>query len=322
MDTPQISIVIPLYNESECIPELFNRLDLLLHEVSFSLEIVLIDDGSEDNTSDLIEEKALTDEHYQSVVLSKNHGHPIALTAGLTYARGTEGVMIIDGDLQDPPEMITEFYNHLKNGYDVIYGVREKRKEVFVKKFLYWIYYRILKVVSNIEIPLDSGDFSMLSRKVVNIIIAMPEKSRFLRGMRSWVGYKQISVHYERAARVKGESKYGINKLFELAYNGIYNFSEVPIKFILKLGFITMLVSIVYLAYVLYNKVTHSIVPQGFTTLIIAIVWFSGVQLLSLGIIGEYVLRIFWEVKNRPLFIVKKIIEDKKVKPDPSYMSR
>ena len=218
--------------------------------------------------------------------------------------------MIIDGDLQDPPELINEFYNLLIDGYDVIYAIRKNRKESFFKKLAYSVYYRLQKKISSFNIPIDSGDFSMLSRRVVDTIVSMPEQSRYLRGMRAWVGYKQIGFEYDRDERYAGETKYSWSKLFELAFNGIFNFSDFPVKIITRLGFFTVLFSLIYFLYNIYRKIYYNDVPQGFTATILAIILFSGVQMISLGLIGEYVLRIYNQVRNRPLFVVDKIIQD------------
>ena len=222
--------------------------------------------------------------------------------------------MIIDGDLQDPPELVNEFYKLLISGYDVIYAIRKNRKEGFFKKLAYSSYYRLQKKISNFNIPIDSGDFSMLSKRVVDNMNNMPEQSRYLRGMRSWVGFKQIGYEYDRDERQAGETKYSWTKLFELAFNGIFNFSDFPVKIITRLGFLTVLFSLIYFVYNLYQKIYYDNVPQGFTATILAIILFSGVQLISLGLIGEYVLRIYNQVRNRPLFIVDKLIQDGEIK--------
>ena len=275
------------------------------------IEIVLIDDGSRDNTAQLMQEIALSDERYHCIFLARNHGHQLALTAGLAHARGTEGVMVIDGDLQDPPELLLEFYPYLQQGNDVVYAVRKKRKEGLLKRAGYFLFYRILKSISYIDIPLDSGDFALMSRRVVNIMNKMPEESRYLRGMRTWVGFKQIGVEYERSERQAGESKYSFSMLFKLAYNGIFNFSEFPIKFVSRLGVLAILISLVYFLSVVIKKFFFQEVIEGFTSLLFIIILFSGVQLFALGVIGEYVLRVFFQSKNRPLFIVKETIKDK-----------
>lgn len=311
MNKPQISIVAPLYDESETFPHLIKRLNEVMDSSDFTIEIVLIDDGSRDNTAQLMRAIALSDERYHCIFLARNHGHQLALTAGLAHARGTEGVMVIDGDLQDPPELLKEFYPYLKQGNDVIYAVRKKRKEGFLKRSAYFLFYRILKSISYIDIPLDSGDFALMSRRVVNIMNKMPEESRYLRGMRTWVGFKQIGVEYERSERQAGESKYSFSMLFKLAYNGIFNFSEFPIKFVSRLGVLAILVAFIYFISVVIKKFFFQEVIEGFTALLFIIILFSGVQLFALGVIGEYVLRVFFQSKNRPLFIVKETIVDK-----------
>lgn len=309
---PQISIVAPLYNEQESFPHLINRLNAVMDSSQLTIEVVLVDDGSKDLTAQLMRDNALADERYHCVFLSRNHGHQLALTAGLAYARGTEAIMVIDGDLQDPPELLTSFYDYLSKGYDVIYAVRKKRKEGFLKKSAYFLFYRILKSISYIDIPLDSGDFSMISRRVVDIMNKMPEESRYLRGMRTWIGFKQIGIEYERAERQAGESKYSLKLLFRLAYNGIFNFSEFPIKFVSRLGAFGVLISLFYFFAVIIKKYFFQEVIEGFTSLLFMIIFFSGIQLFALGVIGEYVLRVFFQSKNRPLYIVKETIVDKK----------
>jgi polyisoprenyl-phosphate glycosyltransferase len=307
---PQISIVVPLFNEEKIFAILIERLNKLMATCPLSIEVVLIDDGSNDNTPFLMSSLALEDKRYQCIFLARNFGHQIALTAGLANANGSEAFFIIDGDLQDPPELLFKFYEYLKAGYEVVYAIRKKRKEAFYKRYAYSIFYRILKNISNIHIPPDSGDFSLISKRVAKVIISMPEQSRFIRGMRSWVGFKQIGVEYERDSRAAGETKYSFKALKNLAYNGIFNFSEFPIKFITNVGFLTIAVVFIYFMYALYKRVFYDVVPEGFTALIFIIMLVAGAQLMALGIIGEYVLRIFIQVKNRPLFTIKqKIVE-------------
>jgi len=213
MDFPQINILVPLYNEEEVFGELVARLSKVMDDSALRIKVILVDDGSLDHTSDLMRELSMKDERYSSVFLSRNFGHQLALTAGLDYVDAAEAVFIIDGDLQDPPELLEEFYPYLKKGYEVIYAVRKKRKEFFLKTCAYNFFYRLLKRMSKFEIPADAGDFSLISRRVVNDMNRMREESRFLRGMRSWVGYKQIGVEYERAERDKGNTKYTLKKL-------------------------------------------------------------------------------------------------------------
>ncbi|MCE7043486.1 glycosyltransferase family 2 protein [Dyadobacter sp. CY312] len=305
MKIPQISIVAPLYNESESFPLLVERINALMDSSPLAIEVVLIDDGSKDDTATRIRQLALTDDRYHGVLLSRNHGHQLALTAGMARARGTEALFVIDGDLQDPPELLPEFYKLYKEGNDVVYAVRKKRKEGAVKRMGYYVFYRLLRSISYVEIPLDSGDFALISRRVVDVMNKMPEESRYLRGMRSWIGFKQTGFEYERDARVAGESKYSFKQLFALAYNGIFNFSEFPIKFMSRTGIFAILIALVYFFIVVAKKLFFAHVIEGFTSLLFVIILFSGVQLLALGIIGEYVLRIFFQSKGRPLYIVK-----------------
>ncbi len=305
---PQISIVVPLYNEQETLPHLVARLNAVMDASPLHIEVVLINDGSRDATPMLMQQLSLADARYHSVFLARNYGHQIALSAGLTRARGTEAMMVIDGDLQDPPELLTRLYEQLQNGHDVVYAVRKKRKESLAKRLAYSAFYRLLKNISYVDIPLDSGDFCLMSRRVVDILNAMPEESRYIRGMRSWIGFNQIGLEYERAERFAGESKYSFKMLLGLAYNGIFNFSEFPIKVIRRIGYVAMAISMLYFFYTLYLKITGSEVPQGFTSLLFVIIFFNGIQLFFLGIIGEYLLRVFFQVKQRPLFIVKNEI--------------
>ena len=306
----QVSIVAPLYNEQATFPHLVSRLNALMDSSDLNLDVVLVDDGSRDQTALLMSDLALSDPRYHAVFLSRNYGHQTALTAGLAVARGTEAVMVIDGDLQDPPELVTSFFARLKEGYDVVYAVRQKRKEGIIKRSAYFLFYRFLASISSIKIPLDSGDFAMMSRRVVDVMNSMPEESRYLRGMRSWIGFKQVGMPYERDERVAGEAKYSFKMLWKLAYNGIFNFSEYPIKFITNLGIWTISFALIYLIYNVVRRFLYDDVPQGFPATVFLITLFSGVQLIALGIIGEYVLRIFFQVKGRPLFIIREQIKD------------
>ncbi len=310
MNTIDISIVVPLYNEEKVFEQLISRIISVINSTVFNCEIILVNDGSTDNTEYLIEQICKKDKRFTGILLSRNHGHQLAVSAGLANFRGKKGAMIIDGDLQDPPELVNDFYEYLLNGYDVIYAIRKNRKEKFIKKLAYSTYYRLQKKISSFNIPIDSGDFSMLSKRVVDTINEMPEQSRYLRGMRAWVGFKQIGFEYNRDERHAGETKYSWKKLFELAFNGIFNFSNFPVKIITRLGFFTILFSLIYFGYNIYRRIYYDDVPQGFTATILAIILFSGVQLISLGLIGEYVLRIYNQVRNRPLFIIDKIIQD------------
>lgn len=312
-ELPQISIVVPLFNEAEVFDKLISRLLKIIENGKILIEVILIDDGSSDNTPFLMAELSTLDNRFTSVFLSRNFGHQNALTAGLHYCRASQGVFIIDGDLQDPPELLFDFYELLTNGYDVIYAVRKKRKESYFKKLAYKYYYKLQKKMANIDIPLDSGDFSLISKRVLDVLNSLPEESRYIRGLRTWVGFKQIGYEYERSGREFGVTKYSLSKLFKLAFNGIFNFSELPIKFITGLGLITVFGTVIYLISVLIKKFFFGSVPEGFTALIAAITLFGGIQLICFGILGEYIVRIFFQVKNRPNFIVKNIIVNKEV---------
>jgi dolichol-phosphate mannosyltransferase len=311
----EVSLVIPLYNEEKVFRLLTERLERLLAALPYPVEVVLIDDGSKDATPLLMREVAMQNPCFKAVFLSRNFGHQLAVSAGMAHVSASQAVMILDGDLQDPPELINHFYEKIQEGYEVVYAIRKKRKENVIKRTAYWAFYRILNSISNIDIPLDSGDFCMISRRVNDLMVAMPERSRFLRGMRTWLGFRQIGLPYERDARQAGEAKYNFKMLFRLAYDGIYNFSEVPLRLITKLGLFAISLSLLYLLIVIILKISGADIPPGFTTLIVAISLFSGVQLVSLGIIGEYVSRIYMQVKGRPSFIVREVIANQVAEP-------
>lgn len=313
MIKPEVSIVIPLYNEEDVFSELIGRLTKLIDSFHKKIEVILVDDGSSDATAELMRTLALEDGRFQSVILSRNFGHQIALSAGLQQISATDAVFIIDADLQDPPELLQQFYQLYEEGYDVVYAIRKNRKEGILKKLAYATFYRIMDKISYVRIPLDTGDFSLISARMAKLLNEMPEESRYLRGMRSWLGFRQIGVEYDRAERMSGESKYSLKKLFQLAFNGIFNFSEFPIKLITNLGLLTILSSIGYLIYVVAKKLIYGNVPEGFTGLLFVLVLFGGIQMLSLGLIGEYVLRIFFQVKQRPLFVIREKIKNKEV---------
>ncbi|MDZ4667374.1 MAG: glycosyltransferase family 2 protein [bacterium] len=236
----QLTFVVPLYNEAKNLDALQLRLLALLNQLPEKVEVVLVDDGSTDETPQRIYQLALADPRFLAVFLSRNHGHQLAITAGLKIARGKEAVLILDGDLQDPPELVVAFLEKLRSGYEVVYGIRTNRKEAWYKRFSYYVFYRIMRQFGNIHLPADSGDFALLSRKVVDYLNLLPEQNRYLRGMRAWIGFKQIGLPYERQERFAGHSKYNLKRLIELAYSGLFNFSSFPIKFITRLGVITL----------------------------------------------------------------------------------
>ncbi|MEA3444791.1 MAG: glycosyltransferase family 2 protein [Bacteroidota bacterium] len=313
MTSPKTNIVVPLHNEADVFESLIKRLNKLLNTEDLSIEVILIDDGSTDNTPAMMKDLSLQDERYHSLFLSRNFGQQKAITAGLKYSNATEAVLIIDGDLQDPPEVLANFYNHLKQGNDVVYAIRKNRNEIWHKRLFYKLFYILQKKVSNIDIPVDAGDFSMISKRAVDYLNDMPEESRFLRGMRSWIGFKQIGIELDRDERYSGKPKYSYKKLFALAFDGLFNFSEFPLKFVFTIGMVTIFSSVVYFAYSLVQKLVYDASPQGFTALLFTIILFGGIQLIALGLIGSYVIRIFFQVKNRPLFIVKNRIFRKQI---------
>jgi dolichol-phosphate mannosyltransferase len=305
---PQINIIVPLFNESAVFEELIGRLKRLIADNNLRIEIILIDDGSTDDTALKMKSVSLSNDKIHSLFLSKNFGQQEAIVAGLEHVNATEGVLILDGDLQDPPELLNEFYAHLQEGYDVIYAIRKKRKESFVKVFFYGLFYRMLSSISESKIFLDSGDFSLISIRVVKLLSQMPEKGKFIRGMRSWVGFNQKGIEYERDERALGKSKYSTKKLIQLAMNGLFNFSDFPIKLISRFGLLIISTSLVYFIYVVFKKFFLGNVPDGFTALLFMIILFGGLQLLAIGVIGQYIVRVFFQVKNRPTYILKEKI--------------
>ncbi len=315
-DVKAITILVPVFNEALVLPELFTRLEQLIDASNKQITVLIVDDGSTDGTPAIIQQHLENNNAFSAIFLSRNFGHAMALTAGLAnIQQTTDAVFIIDGDLQDPPELLHQFVSKMEEGFDVVYGIRTHRKEGFFKRTCYKLYYRLLKNFSNIRMPLDAGDFSLISKRVVVHLNSLPEESRYLRGLRSWVGFNQAGISYKRQTRQGGgEPKYSYRSLFKLAFNGIFNFSEFPIRLIGIVGFLSILIALLYLAVTIYKKLVYGTVPEGFTALIFAIILFSGVQLLSLGIIGEYILRIFFQVKERPLYIIKsKVINGKTI---------
>jgi dolichol-phosphate mannosyltransferase len=300
-ETCDLSIVIPLFNEEAVFVDLWLRLAKVMDAMPLSAEVVLVDDGSTDGTRELATLACREDPRFRLVVLSRNFGHQLAVSAGLDHAGG-RAVAILDGDLQDPPEVLTDFHRKLSEGFDVVYAVRRQRKESWPKRLAYWMFYRLMRSVAAIEVPLDSGDFCMMSRRVVRRINALPERHRFLRGLRSWVGFRQTGLEYERAARGAGQSKYTFRKLLRLASDGVFTFSDVPLRLATWMGTLTTLGSLGAGAILtLWNGSAEPLLPA-------AVFFLGGVQLLCVGILGEYVGRIYAEVKGRPAFVVEELV--------------
>ncbi|MBT3190284.1 MAG: glycosyltransferase family 2 protein [Anaerolineae bacterium] len=304
------SIIAPIYNEIEIIDEFCKRIKDVMDSTGETWELVLVNDGSTDGSTERIRELASTSEQIRSVIFARNFGHQIAVTAGLDYARG-EAVTIIDADLQDPPEVILDLIEKWKKGYQVVYAVRAEREgESWFKKFTASLFYRIIYKITDVEIPLDTGDFRLLDRKVVDVMNSMREKHRFLRGMSSWIGYKQIGVEYKRAARFAGETKYPFKKMLQLALNAVTGFSYFPLQVASYFGFASAGLAIIAIPVVAILRMTGSQFFEGQTTTLISVLFLGGVQLISLGILGEYIGRLYDEAKGRPLYIVSEAPED------------
>lgn len=296
-------MVIPVFNEEENLPELYRRLTSVLKGAAEPYEVVFVDDGSRDGSRSLISSFASTDKAVRGVFLSRNFGHQAAIAAGVDRARG-DAVIIMDCDLQDPPEMIPRLIERWRQGYEVVFGVRRKRKETLPKRIAYTLFYRLLKGMANLDIPLDAGDFSLVDRKVADLMRKMPERNRFIRGLRSWVGFRQTGIEFERDARHAGDPKYTYRRLCKLAFDGFISFSYVPLRASFWLGLIAFAFCIAYIGYALYGKLILDKTPPGWTSLMVALMLFGGTQLVLIGIMGEYIARIYDEVKQRPYYVV------------------
>jgi dolichol-phosphate mannosyltransferase len=311
MTQPTFTIIAPVYNEAENLPVLYKRVKEVMDTTGEPWELVLIDDGSRDGSTDIIRDLAKKDECVRPVIFARNFGHQIAATAGLDYSRG-EAVIIIDSDLQDPPEVILDLIAKWREGFEVVYAVRAEREgETWFKTFTASLFYRLIYRITDVKIPLDTGDFRLMDRKVVNVMNSMREKHRFLRGMSAWVGFRQVGVPYKRAARFAGSTKYPFSKMFRLALNAITGFSYFPLQVATYLGFIAALISIIGIPIVIIGRLTGGAAFSGQATTLIAVLFLGGVQLICVGILGEYIGRIYDEVKGRPMYIVSQGPEDK-----------
>jgi len=306
---PLLSIVIPCYNEEEVIAETMRRLLSFCDGVQdMAVELIFVDDGSRDRTRDMLRAHAAADRRIQVVGFARNFGHQIAVTAGIDVARG-DAVVLIDADLQDPPELVHQMIAKWREGYDVVYGTRTERPgESAFKLATARGFYRLLNRLSDVPIPLDTGDFRLMSRPVVDTLKAMPERDRFVRGMVSWVGFRQTAVPYRRAERFAGTSKYPLRKMLRFATDGILSFSIKPLQMSITLGLLAAALSMSGIAYALFLRVFTSIWVEGWTALMIAVLFIGGVQLICVGILGEYVGRIYNEVKRRPLYVLQEHI--------------
>ncbi len=300
------SVVVPVYNEIGSLPELVRRVRQVMEGLGEPWELVLVDDGSSDGSSEAILRLAEEDERVRPVIFARNFGHQIAITAGMDYARG-RAVVIMDADLQDPPEVVPEMVARWREGYEVVYGVRTEREgESWFKKATAALFYRLIYRITDVRIPLDAGDFRLLDRQVVDVLRQMRERHRFPRGMTAWVGFRQIGVPYRRAARFSGETKYPFRKMLRLALNAVTGFSHFPLQIATYLGFLSAGVSILAIPVVILLRLLGNQAFFGQATTLIAVLFLGGVQLISLGILGEYVGRIYDEAKGRPLYVLRR----------------
>ncbi|QDU62523.1 Putative glycosyltransferase CsbB [Planctomycetes bacterium Pan216] len=310
--TPLVSVVVPCYNEFAVLDRLHERLTAAARKWEEAYEIILVDDGSRHETWEKVEEIASRDPHWRVIRFARNFGHQAAVSAGIAHASG-DAVIVIDADLQDPPEELHRFIAKWREGYEVVYAVRRKRKENALKRFCYFAFYRVLARMSETPIAIDSGDFCLMDRKVVDVLNSMPEQHRFVRGMRAWIGFRQVGLEYERHGRAAGEPQYTFRKLVNLAVDGIFSFSSEPLRLATRLGFLVSSVAFCGAVFTLVQRVFRESFAKigmepvpGFATIVIAILFLGGIQLLCLGIVGEYIGRIYDQVKGRPLWIVRE----------------
>lgn len=306
-DTPLLSIVIPCFNEEDVITSTVNRLRAFCATVKdVQVELIFVDDGSQDDTRARLKSFGTEDPRIRIIGFARNFGHQVAVTAGIDAARG-DAVVLIDADLQDPPEVIHGMLTLWREGYDVVYGTRTDRPgESLFKRVTARLFYRVLSRLSDVPIPLDTGDFRLMDRRVADTLRAMPERDRFIRGMVSWVGFRQTALPYQRAERLAGESKYPLRRMLRFATDGILSFSTKPLQISIALGMFAAFLSVLGVLYALYMRLFTHIWVEGWTALMIAILFLGGTQLISVGILGEYIGRIYAEIKQRPLYIVQE----------------
>lgn len=300
----QLSIIIPIYNEEANIPPLYERLKKVAANITPAHEFIFINDGSRDRSIDLLRDLAARDSSVKYINFSRNFGHQIAVTAGLDHSKG-EAVVIIDADLQDPPELIAEMVAKMKEGYEVVYAKRRSRVgESFLKRYTAKRFYRILARITSISIPVDTGDFRIMDKRIVEVLRNMPEQQKFLRGQISWVGFKQTYVEYDRNERNAGDTGYTYKKMIRFALDGITSFSNLPLKVATAMGFVVSFITFFVILYALYARFISKDYVAGWTSLMLAILFIGGVQLICIGIIGEYISRLSANVRNRPLYIM------------------
>ena len=301
-----LNVIIPIYNEAANLDELYRRLGRVFEQSGIPFRLTFVNDGSRDESLQLLRRLADSDPRVRVLSFSRNFGHQKAVSAGLEHADG-DAVVVMDADLQDPPEVVPDLLGKWSAGFDVVYAVRTRRKEGAVKRASYAIFYRILRGISDVQIPLDAGDFALMDRKVVGVINSLPERNRFLRGLRSWVGFRQAELVYERMQRHAGEPKYRTRHLIKLALDGFFGFSTVPLQLATYLGFIAAGLGLLYFLYAVAMRFIHG-TPAGWTSLAAIILFMGGTQLILLGILGGYVGRVYEEVRRRPLYILDEKI--------------
>lgn len=303
-----LSVVIPVYRSAEIFPELYKRLIAALEPIVETFEIVAVADGNADGAADVIAAIHTRDPRVKLIELSRNFGHQVAVSAGLEHAAG-QMIVVMDDDLEDPPEIIPKLMAKADEGFDLVYGIRKRRKVGLAKRALYCLFYRFINSISSIDIPYDSGDFCLMRRPVVDALNRMPEKNRFIRGLRCWAGYRQTGFTYERDARFSGKSSYSMRGYFKFAMDGILSFSYRPLAMVSLVGFTTASFGFIYAIWAIYSRLTGQMQKEaaGWTSLMVAMLFLGGVQLLSIGIIGQYIARIYDEVKRRPNYFIRRM---------------
>ncbi len=303
---PTLSIIIPIYNEEGNIPVLYERLTQVMHKLGESYELLFVNDGSRDNSLALVMELAQKDAQVKYLDFSRNFGHQIAVTAGIDAARG-DALVIIDADLQDPPELIQEMFVKYKEGFEVVYAKRRQRKgETFFKKVTAKMFYRTLARITTLDIPLDTGDFRLIDRKVAEVLKKMPEQNKYIRGQIAWIGFRQTFVEYDRDSRHTGETGYTLRKMIRFALDGITGFSNLPLRLATIAGFTVSGIAFLMMIYALVSRLIWKDFEPGWTSLILSVLFIGGIQLITIGIIGEYINRISTNVRNRPLYVIRE----------------
>jgi dolichol-phosphate mannosyltransferase len=301
-------LIVPIYNEEKTMPELYRRISAVMARLDGSVELIMVNDGSRDRSLELMRELHEKDPRICYISLARNFGHQIAVTAGLSFVRG-QVIVILDADLQDPPELIPDMIEKWRQGYQVVYAQRtQRRKEGWFKRFTAYAFYRLLKQLADVDIPTDTGDFCLMDRKVVDVLNSMPERNRYIRGLRAWIGFQQTYIRFERDPRFAGEVKYTFRKSLSLAINGLVSFSRVPLRLSTYIGLVAAVVAVMMAVLVLYWRIVSPTSPlTGFASIVIAIFFLGSVQLVSIGILGEYVGRIYEEVKGRPVYVLAEV---------------